>query len=201
MYSFNNTKQEQQQEPRLYSPVSANDVFNDLQIKTLHELAAKQEVAPAYVGNGTQGSVDTHTRRSDVVWIHPTPEHQDLFQHLASLFQHVNEKHYGFNLDGMEALQYTIYNANVAGEYKMHIDMARVGNNMVRKLSMSMLLSDPSEFEGGHLVINPEGNPLVMDGVKGRANFFPSWVPHCVTPVSKGVRKSLVIWAHGPAFK
>jgi septal ring factor EnvC (AmiA/AmiB activator) len=40
-----------------------------------------------------------------------------------------------------------------------------------------------------------------LEQKKGRAWFFPSWVLHQVTPITRGVRKSAVLWAGGPAFK
>ena len=36
---------------------------------------------------------------------------------------------------------------------------------------------------------------------KGRVLIFPSFLPHKVTPVTKGVRKSLVTWMEGPAWR
>ena len=39
------------------------------------------------------------------------------------------------------------------------------------------------------------------DRRKGSAAAFPSFVLHRVTPVTKGTRHSLTIWAHGPAFR
>ena len=42
------------------------------------------------------------------------------------------------------------------------------------------------------------GYPIELE--KYEIVFFPSWMPHMVTPVTKGTRKTLVGWVHGPDF-
>ena len=67
---------------------------------------------------------------------------------------------------------------------------------------MVLMLSDPSEFEGGQLEIKTDSdNPITLEQKRGRAWFFPSYVLHRVTPVTKGTRRSLVLWIGGPEFK
>ena len=36
---------------------------------------------------------------------------------------------------------------------------------------------------------------------RGTATLFPSYMLHRVTPVTEGIRHSLTVWAHGPAFR
>ena len=66
---------------------------------------------------------------------------------------------------------------------------------------MTCLLSDPSEFTGGDLLFSdvPEYNPTPLK--QGQAIFFASFLRHKVTPITKGIRKSLVMWFGGPPFK
>ena len=65
-----------------------------------------------------------------------------------------------------------------------------------------MLLSDPSEFEGGELQVKTCSDQIsTLETKKGRAWFFPSYTLHRVTPVTKGVRRSLVLWSGGPEFR
>ena len=73
-----------------------------------------------------------------------------------------------------------------------------------RKMSLVMLLSDPSkDFVGGDFLLNysREDNAEVLPLSKGRIVAFPSFLLHKVKPVIRGVRKSLVIWVEGPKFK
>lgn len=69
-----------------------------------------------------------------------------------------------------------------------------------RKLSLVCQLSDPSEYEGGEFQINPGGSILVPERTKGTVIIFPSYLVHRVAPVTKGTRRSLVLWVEGPAF-
>ena len=67
---------------------------------------------------------------------------------------------------------------------------------------MVLLLSNPSEFEGGQLQIKANNDePINLEMKRGRAWFFPSYTLHTVTPVTRGIRKSLVLWVGGPEFK
>ena len=82
--------------------------------------------------------------------------------------------------------------------YTPHVDsFFNAGDMTTRKLSASVLLSDPGEFEGGDLVI--ENGRMDPEKVKkGQMICFPSLLRHEVLPVTRGVRKSLVIWKEGP---
>jgi PKHD-type hydroxylase len=67
---------------------------------------------------------------------------------------------------------------------------------------MALLLNNPEDFEGGEFQVKADSDVSKnLELKKGRAWFFPSWVLHRVAPVTKGVRKSLVVWAGGPSFK
>ena len=71
---------------------------------------------------------------------------------------------------------------------------------MMQKISMPILLSNQSEFEGGNLEFMAEGNrPPSL--IQGQAIFFNSMLRHRVAKVKRGVRRSLVMWFGGPPFK
>tara|TARA_Y100000004_G_scaffold49610_1_gene54597 strand:- start:318 stop:1097 length:780 start_codon:yes stop_codon:yes gene_type:complete len=80
--------------------------------------------------------------------------------------------------------------------------------NKIRKLSLTLNLNKPGEYDGGNLKfdfgphaggkrfhecteIRPQGSLIV----------FPSYVYHQVTPVTRGTRYSLVLWSLGEPFK
>ena len=60
--------------------------------------------------------------------------------------------------------------------------------------------NDPEDFEGGDLLLHTTNKPFKAEMKKGDMFLFPSFVPHSVTPVTKGVRRSLVGWVCGPNF-
>ena len=70
-----------------------------------------------------------------------------------------------------------------------------------RKLSITVQLTDPSEYEGGNLQILTADEPANITRKRGMIALFPSYVLHQVTPVTRGSRQSLVAWVSGPAFK
>ena len=54
-------------------------------------------------------------------------------------------------------------------------------------------------FEGGELEFMSDGKIAKLK--QGQAIFFASWLQHRVKPVTRGERKSLVMWFGGPSFK
>ena len=85
-----------------------------------------------------------------------------------------------------EIIQITTYNE---GEYyNWHKDGSGFG---YRKLSLTMQLNDPSEYEGGEFEFKDFG---VMKMEKGDACLFAPNLMHRVKPVTKGVRHSVVSW-------
>jgi PKHD-type hydroxylase len=72
---------------------------------------------------------------------------------------------------------------------------------MPRKLSFTLVLSDTKTFKGGDLEFDTGGPYVAAEQKRGRIIAFPSFVKHRVTPIKKGVRKSVVWWVLGPKFK
>ena len=77
----------------------------------------------------------------------------------------------------------------------------------IRKLSMTLTLSDKSEYEGGDLEFDyksTKGKVIpVIDAMRNKGSLivFPSFIWHRVTEVKSGKRNSLVCWNIGNPFK
>jgi PKHD-type hydroxylase len=78
----------------------------------------------------------------------------------------------------------------------------------VRKLSLTINLTEPENYEGGNLKFdlgshtkNEQFVECVEARNQGTIIVFPSYLYHCVTPVTKGTRYSLVLWCSGEPFK
>jgi PKHD-type hydroxylase len=151
------------------------------------------------------GDVVTEIRRSKVAWISNSDETQWLYDRLAFITRMINAQFFDFDLYGFsEDFQYTVYHDTDHGHYNWHVDRGVLSPGSVpRKLSLVILLTDDTEYEGGDLELQYGAGlaPTKVDKVKGRVHAFPSWVLHRVTPVTKGIRKSLVVWTTGPKFK
>jgi PKHD-type hydroxylase len=136
-------------------------------------------------------------RVSHIAWIEPHAGTHWLFHKVAAHFAQVNQ-HYGFDLVGLvDALQFTEYGPGQ--HFDWHMDIGR-DQTSLRKLSMTVQLSAPEDYEGGDLELVGLGSNA-QARAQGCAVFFPSYMGHRVTPVTRGVRRSLVAWASGAAFR
>jgi len=105
-----------------------------------------------------------------------------------------------FDIDFIVSVQINEY--SIGGFYDWHSDQVahdRDGSGTQRKISLTLLLSDPDTYEGGDLIF--EGSDQPPTRKQGSIIIFPSFIKHTVTPVTSGVRYSAVVWAKGPYFK
>lgn len=155
------------------------------------------------VTEGTVGynNLDSQIRKSKTGWIKNDPETAWFYDRMAFIARKLNSQFYRFDLYGfVEDFQYTVYDGTEDGYYDWHIDM---GANAVttRKFSLVLQLTDPSEYEGGDLQIMNGNQIQTVDKCRGFVVGFPGFVLHKVTPVTKGIRKTIVIWVAGPPFR
>ena len=151
-------------------------------------------------------------RKSDVKFINfenGQGEADWIFFRLNSIIENINNQFYNFDINGYESFQYTVYHDYEKGRYDYHMDTI-MGKNLpsdmyeCRKLSITFLLNEPGvDFEGGDFQINSgqEKDAETVELKKGRIIVFPSFMIHRVAPVTKGTRKSIVVWILGPKFK
>ena len=173
-------------------------------ILSLPEWHNSQQSQIGYSGNETNKNINTNVRESFTSWMQTSPNNLPILEKISYVVSEVNSKFFNFDLHGFYELgQLTSYTSQNKSHYDWHIDTAYGDHHAPpRKLSMSLLLSDSSEFEGGDLQVKSDSdNPLTLEQKQGRAWFFPSYMLHRVTPVTKGVRRSLVFWFGGPSFK
>jgi len=179
--------------------VTWNDGFNDEEILKMVEIGDSLDKEDSKVDDGKISP--KNIRISDISWINPSENTVWMFDKLSWILRQLNGQFYRFNITGFnEPLQYTTYygKEEEGGHYRWHSDH---GRDAPRKLSMVMQLSDPSEYEGGNLeIMSSQGEIMTVEKKKGFIAVFPSFRTHRVTPVTSGIRKSLVVWATGPAF-
>lgn len=172
--------------------------FTSQELEAIINIGTSLELERASVGGGEI----TEIRDSFVHFLFPNEVTSWVFARLAGVINAMNERYFGFDLTGMEqGLQFTRYAA--PGEhYDWHID--RGMNLGTRKLSLTLQLSDPDDYEGGDLKLwfgGGEDEIITASRDRGVITMFPSWVMHRVKPVTEGVRYSLVCWVSGPSFK
>jgi PKHD-type hydroxylase len=174
-------------------------IFTPEQCQLIINAGRSEPVQNGQVGGGAAGVVDTKTRTSHISWI-PFNKMPEMYSTLEQIVNKTNNNHFGFEgVKITEQAQYTEYPAG--GFYDWHIDSDIVGMNEppVRKISMTCLLSHESEFEGGGLELMSDGK--IARPKQGQAIFFASYIRHRVIPITKGIRKSLVMWFGGPSFR
>ena len=139
-------------------------------------------------------------RKSSIRWIHFTDKSQWVYEKLAELATQVNKEMWNFNLHTIvDSIQYTEYYEG-GGHYGWHVDIGP-GTINHRKISITVQLSAPNEYEGGDFEMWTGGNFKTLPRQIGCAVMFPSFLLHRVTPVTKGTRKSLVLWVGGESYK
>ena len=137
-------------------------------------------------------------RRATIKWI-PFNKMQSMYDDLIYLIQKINRNHFGFsNIQITEPAQVSEYSKGQFYDWHTDSSLDMDTEPPVRKLSMTLLLNDPSEFEGGNLEI---AGKKMSHMKQGYAAIFASFLQHRVTPVTKGVRKSLVVWFNGEPFR
>ena len=116
---------------------------------------------------------------------------------VAALFETARD-HWSYDLfDEPPQLNFLRYSKG--DFFAWHLD---VGGNGVawRKISFSIQLSPPSDYDGGDLEIFNSATTVANRSL-GSVCLFPSFVPHRVTPVTRGTRFALAGWFCGPQFK
>lgn len=114
---------------------------------------------------------------------------------IAEAFTAFNEAHYNLQLSGrME----TAINRYIEGQYfKLHYDMIldddMYNQEECRKISGAIQLSDPKDYDGGRLIIKGQAAPVD----RGTLVVFHALTSHEVTPITRGTRYSMNIFAYG----
>jgi len=175
------------------------DAFTPEEIVKIIEIGESQVMqSGTTVSNELEPTVNDY-RLSEISWINDNPESQWIYQKISHYAKIANKEMWNFDLwDYYDSLQYTKYYGN-GGHYDWHADLGPGISN--RKLSCVLQLSTPEEYEGGDLEMNPGGGVISVPKRLGTLCFFPSFLLHRVTPLTSGVRKSLVTWISGANFR
>ena len=129
---------------------------------------------------------------------------------LASHFATQGNLVWGLELAGLGTLSILRYEES--GHFQWHIDALAheqadypgLGTGLERKLSVTVNLSDPADYDGGDLeFLNGLGQLITQPELRQRGSVivFPSTVGHRVTAITRGVRFALVGWMVGPPLR
>ena len=147
------------------------------------------------------GVPDDSIRRTKLNWF---PTNHPYNKILSDYVQKANKIMYHYNLTKFTPCQFARYDVNDFYDY--HQDS---GHQIVeyeketRKISMTVQLSDPKDYEGGEFYFYNGNKEEIEPEIKKQGSIvcFDSRMWHRVAPVTKGVRYSLVSWILGPRFQ
>jgi PKHD-type hydroxylase len=171
------------------------DAFNAEELEWINNLQALYPFQEATVIGD-----NNNIRKSDIKWMHPNDRSFWVYERMGKLAEQANSELWKFNLSSViDSIQYTVYYEG-GGHYGWHMDIGP-GSINHRKISCTIQLSDPDEYEGGDFEIWTGGNFKTAERKQGCAILFPSFLMHRITPITKGTRRSLVLWMGGDSYK
>ncbi len=167
------------------------DAFTAAECDAIVALALGGALEPATIYGGAGEQVDPRQRLAERCywsreiaggWIHAR---------LDALFAEAAE-HFALAVDPLfEDVQFLRYRPG--GHFQTWHSDAGMDRFDERRLSISVELSEPGDYDGGVLEIAPAvGVSRTLP--RGGARLFPSRAIHRVTPVTRGVRHALVAW-------
>lgn len=174
--------------------------FSSEELAYIEELTQQLD----FVKGTTEGAhQDDEVRNSQIKWVPFDPQTKWIYDRLGEFAWEANQAMFQFDIDYMpENIQYTEYYGSQKGGYEWHMDIGSTGGMNLRKISITVQLSDSDEYEGGDLQLWTGGTqPMTAPRGKGNVIVFPSFMLHRVTPVISGTRKSFVIWLGGGHYK
>lgn len=143
-------------------------------------------------------------RRTLVAWVARNPDTEFFYRRLEEAVLALNARYFRFDLSGLANFQYALYGGSEGGYFDWHKDYGRDPADPYqepRKLTLSLQLSAPSDYEGCELQVRGGNQIDVAPKARGSLIAFPANVLHQITPITRGQRRSLVIWAVGPDFR
>jgi PKHD-type hydroxylase len=183
-----------------YFLTTSTPIFTPEQIARLRSLVDAENEPAGLEGYGAD-KMATGTeayRRTRVRWLNIV-EHGWAYEIMWAQALQANQL-FGFDVVPLhDTMQLARYDAEEEGFFRWHSDT--VPEDMTRKISISVPLSDSSEFEGGLFEFNENGAIRSVPQKAGCPVMFPSWLLHRVSPVTAGRRYSLVAWIRGPAWR
>jgi len=175
-----------------------NGLFKEEEVETIRSLWQPDQTIDAKVNTGDQDIAKETLRKSEIMFIKPGGN-EWIYDRLSNACIQANTGRYKFDITGFQTeLQLASY--GIKHFFDWHMDFGS-GDLSNRKLSITVQLSDPDEYEGGELQFMINQTVFTATKEKGTAIIFPSFALHRVTPITKGCRKSIVGWISGPPYR
>jgi PKHD-type hydroxylase len=175
-------------------------LFTVAQLDDLERYCDGLPLEPARLTGGDNGGI----RTTQVAWVYRNAETEDLYLRMEAIVLRLNADLFHFELTGLTTMQYAVYRQEEDGYFDWHNDYGRYRGDPgqePRKITMSLQLSDGASYDGCDLEARAAHPIDVAMRERGALMAFRANALHRVTPITRGTRKSLVIWAAGPEFR
>ena len=177
-------------------------LFDDAELDAIVDHGDRLTLEKAELSSG--GKNYENIRSTRVAWVERNTQTENLYRRLEDAVLLVNARFFRFDLTGLTNFQYAIYGGPEGGHFDWHKDYGRDPAEPYReprKLTLSLQLSEPTDYEGCELQVRAGNQIDTAPRQRGALVAFPANVLHQVTPIRSGVRKTLVVWAVGPEFR
>jgi len=174
--------------------------FTAEELETIEQMTSDLEFEKAAIGQDNVSQTNESYRKSSVKWCPQNEKWEWVYSKLHNMISEANQSMWKMELTHMrERIQYTEYYEG-GGHYDWHMDCG-IGIQNQRKVSVTVQLAGPEEYEGGDLQFKLGAGTITAPRGKGVVVIFPSFYLHRVTPVTKGTRKSFVLWVGGEPYR
>jgi PKHD-type hydroxylase len=183
------------------SPFAAwEGAFSPSELDRIEAIGDGLALDKATLFGGEDNEEYKHIRITRTAWIMPAAETKWIYDRMQGVVRTMNDQIWQFDIRGFsENFQYTVYQGSEGGHYDWHVDQGDMTKS--RKISLSLQLSDAADYDGCELQFQGGRRIDTAPRTRGMLVAFPSYVLHRVTPITRGVRKSLVVWTTGPKFR
>ena len=162
------------------------DLFLDEEIEDIKEIG---DALILEEGKIKDDKVDHSVRNTKIAWVHPGKNTHWLFDRAIMVFKSA------LPFNALQSMQYTVYHGTEKSHYTWHRDIGTGDKIMRARVNVGIIqLSDPSDYKGGVLQLKQEDKIIDVMKTKGLVTTFPIDMEHRVTPLTSGVRKTLIMW-------
>jgi predicted 2-oxoglutarate/Fe(II)-dependent dioxygenase YbiX len=175
------------------------NVLNSAEIRLVHNIADfyKDKLKPMTLApNGSEVKMNFNS-----LSIGRLPEFEYIDNRILRKILEINSKYFQVNLTSRDYTNCNIYKENEYIDWHADDVLLPYGNlqenQVYRKLSSTLSLTDHSEYEGGDFqILSFKDNPnRCLQNIRleaGSLIVFPAFMMHRVLPITKGTRKTLI---------
>ena len=159
--------------------------------------------ALSHTGSPDISTGDGVSRKTWLTPIKSSPTTQFFYRRIGEIAKSINDEYFKLDIDGFisQGIWYNHYSLPT-DHYDWHTDKTRkygTTKDFVKQ-TVVLQLSSPEEYEGGYVDVMIDGI-IRIERRQGLIYSIPGWVPHQVTNIVSGHRRTLVAWFTGPRFR